>query len=67
MQLLRENNMLSVPVVDKSEQFLGVFSVTDLFCALVKGAHLSLRVTTLPTTHTRSPTHEGHKRQLLQC
>lgn len=42
VQMLRENNMLSVPVVDSSEQFLGVFSVTDLFCALVKGAHDSL-------------------------
>jgi hypothetical protein len=38
VQLLREHNVLSMPVVDENEQFLGVFSVTDLFCAMVKGA-----------------------------
>jgi len=39
MQMLRDNNILSVPVVDaETGQFSGVFSVTDLMKALVKRA-----------------------------
>lgn len=60
VQLLRENNMLSVPVVDSSEQFLGVFSVTDLFCALVKGAHVSLSFRPTANCNLRKALHPTH-------
>lgn len=36
--MLRDNNILSVPVIDsENDQFSGVFSVTDLMKAMVKG------------------------------
>lgn len=49
--------MLSVAVVDNKGQFQGVFSVSDLFCAMVKGARLILLRTTRiqHTTYTRNP------------
>lgn len=38
LQMLRDNNILSVPVIDsETGQFAGVFSVTDLMKAMVKG------------------------------
>lgn len=41
LQMLRDNNILSVPVIDSDTgQFSGVFSVTDLMKAMVKGVPL---------------------------
>jgi CBS domain-containing protein len=39
LQILLDSNILSIPVVDSNnDQFSGVFSITDLLRAIVKGA-----------------------------